>query len=94
MAPRVALIASLALMLVASSGGRPAQADWQSDLRLQLRTEHDCEVAFFSRVSVEHVAGREVVFVHVYCVDQRAFDAERKAEGEPFEIKDCRAAAC
>jgi len=98
-ASRLAAAASVALMvglscLVALLPLAPAHADWQDDLRHQLRDEYNCDIAYLTRLEVRKVEGHEIVFVRAHCTDARSFDASRHSEDERFRIKACDVQAC
>ena len=75
----------LALLLAAF----PAAADWREDLVVEIRSEHDCEVAYISHVVERNVDGRHVIMAKVHCLDQRSFDATRFDDREFFRFNEC-----
>ena len=98
-APRLATAANLTLMLgfsclAALLPEAPAYADWQDDLRHQLRDEYNCDIAYLTRLEVRKVEGREIVFVRAHCTDARSFDASPQSDNDRFRIKACDVQAC
>ena len=64
-------------LLVTAALAAPARAGWEEELAEQIEREHDCKVAFLSRIIERTVEGREVVQVTVHCTDKRSFEAFR-----------------
>ena len=46
-------------LLIAAAVADPALADWQDDLAEQIEREHDCKVAFLSRIIERTVEGAQ-----------------------------------
>ncbi|MBT6441181.1 MAG: hypothetical protein HOK61_02040 [Alphaproteobacteria bacterium] len=88
-------VAAAFVFALAIVGSQPALANWRADLTLQMLKEEHCVVAFYSDVLEREVDGREMLFVHVVCEDNRAFDARRfKGIQKPFSIRPCNVDVC
>jgi hypothetical protein len=71
-------------LLVTAALATPALAGWEEELAEQIEYEHDCKVAFLSRITERTVEGHEVVRVTVHCRDKRSFEAFRPEESHLF----------
>ncbi len=88
-------LAATAIIGAASAAGMAAMPEpWQEELKAQLLHDHNCEVAFYSRIETRKSDGQEIVFARAHCVDRRAFDASRQSANEAFKLKECGVQAC
>ncbi len=76
---------ALSLLLTAALAA-PALAGWEEELAEQIEYEHDCKVAFLSRIIERTVEGHKVVRAMVHCDDERSFDAFRPDGFDPFQF--------
>ena len=79
----------LAGVLCCATAATPALADWQAELRQQIRTDHECEVAFLTQIVERDVEGSRTVMAKVHCEDKRTFDAMRQDDYELFQFRLC-----
>ncbi len=73
-------------LLVTAALATSALAGWEEDLAAQIEHEHDCRIAFLSRIIERAVEGHEVVRVTVHCTDKRSFEAFRPEESDRFRF--------
>ena len=78
-----------ALLLALAVPDSYASAGWREDLVIEIRSAHDCEVAYITHIVERNVEGRQVIFAKVHCMDQRSFDATRTDEKEFFSFSEC-----
>lgn len=71
-----------------------AEADWQAELRQQMREDHRCLIAFFSQVDERVVEGIPIVMVRLHCHDGRVFEASRRDPLSPFRVSECNLRSC
>ncbi len=64
----------------------PALAGWEDELAEQTEYEHDCKVAFLSRIIERTVEGHKVARAKVHCDDGRGFDAFRPDGSDLFQF--------
>ncbi len=74
------------LLLVSAALAAPALAGWEEELAEQIELEHDCEVAFLSRIIERTIEGHKVVRAKVHCDDERSFDAFRPDGSDLFQF--------
>ncbi len=79
----VALLLAFALPVSSWAAG------WREDLVIEIRSAHECEVAYITHVVERSVDGHQVIFAKVHCMDQRSFDATRTDEKEFFSFSEC-----
>jgi hypothetical protein len=81
------LVRCLTLSLLATAAlATPALAGWEEELAEQIEHEHDCKVAFLSRIIERTVEGHKVVRAKVHCDDERSFEAFRPEESDRFRF--------
>ena len=71
-----------------------AEADWQAELRQQMREDHRCLIAFYSQVDEREVEGITIVMVRLHCQDGRVFEASRRGPLSPFRVSECNLRSC
>lgn len=67
---------------------------WELALKVQLKSERQCDLARVISVRAFKLAGEEALEGRVRCVDTREFDFSRPKKHEKFELRLCAPATC
>lgn len=67
---------------------------WELALKVQLKSERQCDLARVVSVREFKLAGEEAIEGRVRCVDAREFDFSRPKKHAKFELRLCAPATC